>query len=79
MTALVRPGAMAGWDASLLITTAPLLRLLSGEGLLALSALAPPPAADGSAGAAALAYLGVGPLRTAWAPVCKHALSLPVH
>ncbi|KAK9831848.1 hypothetical protein WJX81_001183 [Elliptochloris bilobata] len=41
--------ATAGWEASLLITTAPLLRLLSGDSLWALSGLAPAPGADGTA------------------------------
>lgn len=54
---------MAGWEASLLITTAPLLRLLSGDGLLALPALAPPPSASrtADAGAAALVNSGAFP------------------
>ena len=51
---------MAGWEASLLITTAPLLRLLSGDGQVALPALAPPPAANRSAGAGAVALVDSG-------------------
>ena len=60
VTAPVRPGAVAGREASVLITTAPLLRLLSGDGLLALPALAPPPAASHSAGAGAAALVNSG-------------------
>lgn len=64
MTAPVRSGAVAGWEAGLLITTAPLLRLLSGDQLLALPSLAPPPAASGSAGAGAAALVKSGILPT---------------
>lgn len=39
-----RAGAMASWEANLPVTTAPLLRLLSGDGLLALPGLAAYPA-----------------------------------
>ena len=75
----MRSGAVAGWEAGLLITTAPLLRLLSGDGLLALPALAPPPAASHTvgAGAAALVKSGAFPAKDCMTAFARFLSALP--